>query len=137
MKTKGVVLILACLALLLSRGTRGAQVGALQCLRGGRTIDTTVCLSCHDGSLAYNFKLNAPNSARNGLCGVHSVALSYKSAYARRPAEFVPPGLLNSRVRLINGQVQCLTCHTTSANGTWMALKGPGNRPLCLSCHRK
>jgi hypothetical protein len=139
MKGEGVVLILSCLlaALVASLGSGAAEVGAVRCLRAGRTNNFTVCLSCHDGSLAYNFKLTASPMAQDSTCSEHPVALSYATVYARQPREFVPPGLLDPQVQLINGEVQCLTCHTTTTNGDWVPLHLSGNRPLCLSCHRK
>ena len=139
MNTKSVVLVVACvsLAVLLLLGSRLAQGGALQCLRSRRTTDIHLCLSCHDGSLAFNLQLEVSHAAPNNAAGEHPVAVSYAGAYARRPTEFVPPGLLDSQVQLINGEVQCLTCHTTNEKGNWVPLKPLGNRSLCLSCHRK
>lgn len=115
----------------------GAELGTLPCLRAGRTNSLNTCLSCHDGSLARNLKLTMAVQTGGAPGSEHPVPIAYAEAYARRPREFVPPTALPPEIQLVQGQVQCVTCHTTNAQGQWVPVRGSGGRPLCLSCHRK
>src|SRR5690348_7979074 len=105
MKMRGAALTLPFLVLVvwLALGSTTAPRARLQCLRSSRSTDLAVCLSCHDGSLAVNFKFSVSDSAQSP-CGEHPVPVLYTAAYARRPAEFVPPAALDPQIRLIHGE---------------------------------
>ncbi len=136
MKVKSAAQMIVLLALVVPTlfGPRAAGLGALRCLRSDRSTDLKTCLSCHDGILASNIKLTDTSSSdptRN-----HPVGISYSDAYTRKPDEFVQLSLLDPQLKLVNGEVQCVTCHIGDTNGSWTLVKD-GSGPLCLSCHRK
>lgn len=98
--------------------------------------NSSACLSCHDGTVAGN-AMPLPLSETNfDQHFGHPVQVSYEQAYSRQPRVYVAPGALDSRLQLVDGKVQCVTCHTTSESGTWVKVS-LANRDLCLGCHLK
>ena len=95
------------------------------------------CLSCHDGTAAPDVPVIQSSLLGYDQAGNHPVLISYVQAYMRSPLEFVPPQLLDSRVKLVNGEVQCVSCHEISPVGQWSLVRTEGRGELCLSCHRK
>ncbi len=111
---------------------------------------TRLCLSCHDGALASEV---VGGGADAGLIAAgalinprrdHPVGVAYPltgrlSGRTRR--EFVPIARLQSEgaVRLIDGRVECISCHDPhNALGYDKMLVKPNRRSaLCLSCHKK
>ena len=85
------------------------------------------CLSCHDGSIGSNIGVGH---------GYHPVGTDYADAMYRRPAAVLrispPPELV-----LVNGKVECTTCHDGgSREPSFTAL--PMNRSaLCFACHAR
>ncbi|MBI5385153.1 MAG: hypothetical protein HZA90_10755 [Verrucomicrobia bacterium] len=99
--------------------------------------DSKQCLSCHDGTFASD---QTPLSAGLRVFGRdndHPVMVSYEAAYLRDPGRFVPPSALNPRLRLLDGQMQCGTCHVQARDGTMQLAVTTQRSRLCLSCHRK
>ena len=102
--------------------------------------DSGVCLSCHDGSLAGNSKSYvsvdasryvADGSARLG--DSHPIDVSYMAAYAMQAGAFRHPSE-DPGIRLEDGKVGCISCHTIHGP------RQPGARPgiietACESCH--
>jgi predicted CXXCH cytochrome family protein len=98
--------------------------------------NSSACLSCHDGTVAGN-AMPLPLSETNyDQHFGHPVQVSYEQAYARQPRVYVAPGALDARLQLVDGKVQCVTCHTTSESGIWVKVS-LDNRDLCLGCHLK
>lgn len=109
------------------------------------------CLSCHDGTLAYDAIVNAPGlSAAIGgsstfsstayafvgsdLSNDHPIAISYSTAAA-------DPGINNSS-SLITAQGDVMGCHTchdvhnADGNSSFLRIDNGGSL-LCLNCHNK
>ncbi len=93
------------------------------------------CLSCHDGSIASDVPSGVRLADWSGP-GNHPVMVSYLDAYLRNPSGLVSPQMLDHRVQLEEGKVQCTTCHSVSPQGQWSLVKSNQQSALCLSCHR-
>lgn len=125
------------------------------------TIDMTVaapagvslaCLSCHDGTLAFNALINAggaddigtmpgtagdPGSRNFGvdLSNQHPISITYDNtadtAFVATPAGLPLYGVGSD-------QVECGTCHDPHlADGTKLLRVANTNSDLCLTCHVK
>ncbi len=116
------------------------------------------CLSCHDGvvalnSLLYTGSVGTPtmtfnqltgtanlNDGANGLTNDHPVSFDYGDA-AAADAELVAEGSLPSWA-LIDGKVQCSSCHDVHNYGGTAAMQPFMNdtktgSAICLQCHEK
>jgi predicted CXXCH cytochrome family protein len=114
-----------------------------------------LCLSCHDGTIAVNDLVNAPNSGSvagnffitnaNALMGTdltndHPIGLDYSVSQAG-DTSLVAIGtvLAGGTVRLIgNTQVECASCHDAH-NATDVPFLRASNvgSAICLACHNK
>lgn len=97
------------------------------------------CLACHDGVTAQDLVPLDPwvRQARlNWDKGNHPVMVAYAEAYRRDPSRYVPVSQLDPRIKLVNGTIQCATCHTVSVTERWALAVPNQNDRLCLSCHR-
>ncbi|BDG08783.1 cytochrome c3 family protein [Anaeromyxobacter paludicola] len=97
-----------------------------------RAAGSRTCLSCHDGSLAHA-ALPARAAAGEPLSN-HPVAIDYEAARERdprlRPAAQLPP-----EIRLVEGRLECTTCHdprSTLPASTALPMRGS---QLCFACH--
>ncbi|HLP78018.1 MAG TPA: hypothetical protein VK327_14000 [Candidatus Paceibacterota bacterium] len=99
--------------------------------------DSTACLSCHDGMIATDITPSSPAYDRTDSLHNHPVRISYAQACFRDPSGFILPSMLDKRVKLVDGEVQCVSCHAVSSNGSWTTVKSNARSALCLSCHRK
>ncbi len=134
------------------------------------TLDATVgqpggvsklCLSCHDGTVAIDAFDGKPgtefmddiNPARNlgtDLSDDHPISFTYDTALATADGELFDPatqtvstasetGTIND-VLLINGKVECASCHDVhnkdTADGDFLRITRTGSA-ICLSCHDK
>jgi predicted CXXCH cytochrome family protein len=99
--------------------------------------DSQTCLGCHDGTVAFDRHADLPDAYLLSPNGNHPVLISYNAAYVRNPRSFVEPSRLDPHIALLNGQVQCVSCHTATVQGTWIMVKSNNRSALCLSCHRK
>jgi hypothetical protein len=111
-----------------------------RCLDTGTDASSSTansCLGCHDGAVAPLVLPGAPASDFGNLDANHPVRVSYELAYARNPLKYVQASLLDSRIVLVKGEVQCISCHAASANGGWVLTISNDRSSLCLSCHRK
>lgn len=115
-----------------------------------------MCLSCHDGSMAYDSLINNPGIKNNGMMtgtaavGADGLANDHPISIAYDPSkdpDFAP--VSNGKVGGLplfvkNGekghatQVECSTCHDVHdpANGNFLRMSNAGSR-LCLTCHIK
>jgi predicted CXXCH cytochrome family protein len=107
---------------------------------------STTCLSCHDGSLARNVEhgsghwmTSRRNRVRNGgfLEGSHPVGIDYPrdGEYGSLGSGYVPRSLLDDRIRLHNGQVECKSCHSPYSPIRHQLVMSNVGSALCLSCH--
>ena len=97
------------------------------------------CLQCHDGVLAPN--ITPPTLTPMGTVpagrrtGDHPVGVDYLAAQAFRWAGLRPVGLLPPEIRLVDGRVECSSCHDLSSSGPpRLAVAMAGSR-LCFACH--
>ncbi len=117
------------------------------------------CLQCHDGSNAKDVKIKHADTAMRFTShgsSNHPIGMSYDSYARRSPASYVDPAKLDSRIKLENGQVTCISCHevkqansrnvdvalvnnlnvmTNTCTSTKTLTTGPNQTRLCLSCH--
>ena len=114
---------------------------------------SSLCLSCHDGTVApgqtspygaikMSGAMNSQDVFGTDLQGVHPFNFQLPLQSAPNPL----PGLTSSgttgnpAVKLINGNVQCTTCHEPHAQsidpvaGDFLVMNN-ANSALCLACH--
>ena len=113
-------------------------------------------MQCHDGSKAKSIGIKHADTVMTFTShgsSNHPVGMSY-ARYARKsPASYVPPARLDSRIKLENGQVTCVSCHETKLHETVVAMQseqniavekcsstkslttGSNQTRLCMSCH--
>lgn len=108
--------------------------------------DSTYCLGCHDGVIAPPVGGFLPSTeaalrdfkSRLGSFGGrdHPVGIEYTRVQQARPREFTHPASLPPAVKLVNGRVECTTCHDpTSSLRAMLVMDNRGSR-LCLTCHQ-
>ena len=134
---------------------------------------SSMCLSCHDGSIAIDSFVNGgpaqprmmalgdvyfpgspfgeggPNIGENftgnanvnNLTNDHPVSFVYDDALANADGQLRPPALLPGAVKLIQGRLECSTCHdvhnAVSVPGTKLLRLPLVGSQLCLTCHTK
>ncbi|SRR5581483_788897 len=105
---------------------------------------TAACVSCHQRHENHLTGMGRP--ARN-----HPVGINYDSIARLQPHSYRPAAQLPADIRLVNGQVSCVSCHrpkdesvaplAANASAPCTASKeltrGPRDRELCLACHIK
>jgi predicted CXXCH cytochrome family protein len=99
--------------------------------------DSKACLACHDGIVASAVFPEGAGLRGLGRMGNHPIYVSYTQAYLRKPEEYVAPSLLNPKVKLVDGQIECTTCHALNSREPAMLVVSDYRSALCLSCHRK
>ncbi|MCW9025656.1 MAG: hypothetical protein OQK73_13360 [Gammaproteobacteria bacterium] len=122
------------------------------------------CMQCHDGSNAKAVALKGANAplqyGRHGNAN-HPVGLQYASSAYEQPASYVAPSKLDTRIKLENGSVTCVSCHETktgreeflhtqekhsssqsvssnqneACSSTGLLTVGKSQTGLCMSCH--
>ena len=97
--------------------------------------DSRLCLSCHDGVIASDRMPKDRSLLTMGQID-HPVEISYVAAYLNNREELLPPSLVDRRLRLVNGKVECITCHVASPERSYLAMQN-GRDQLCTSCHVK
>jgi predicted CXXCH cytochrome family protein len=98
--------------------------------------DAHSCLECHDGTLAFDMHVAAPEFSSGYQSGEHPIMVSYNEVYSRKPQQYILPAMLDPRIELVNGKVQCVSCHASGGAGRWTLVKSNNGSALCLSCHR-
>jgi len=118
--------------------------------------DSTLCLSCHDGTVApgtlqpwgqvpMTGSMNATDVLGTNLQSVHP--FSFVLPLKANPADLVasltanPPSTADTTgaVNLINGNVECTSCHNPhiqniDPNSSFLVINN-SNSALCLACH--
>ena len=114
------------------------------------------CMQCHDGSNGKNIGVKHADTAMtfssHGSSN-HPVGMSYDTYVRKSPASYVAPARLDSRIKLENGQVTCVSCHETKSHkaeivalneqknvvescaSTKTLTTGSSRTQLCMSCH--
>lgn len=124
-----------------------------------RDSESARCMQCHNGSKGKAVGLKHADSAMtftNHGSSNHPVGMSYASYARKDPASYIDPVSLDSRVKLENGKVTCISCHETkksnshstgvtlvdnasAATNTCASTKalttGPSQTRLCMTCH--
>jgi predicted CXXCH cytochrome family protein len=127
---------------------------------GGATIGTagvtSLCMSCHDGTVSVANVVKAPRDGSAGnlapanvipvastayvgtdLTDDHPVNFTYADSISGGDGE-LNPGAGLAIAQLFNGQVQCASCHDVHDNTFTPFLIGDNtNSALCLDCHAK
>ena len=125
------------------------------------TGTSKLCLSCHDGTVAYDNSaggttMSGPSAVGSGTLGLsddHPISFDYNAALVSADGALHPvtrtvtigsgtdtkTGSIND-VMLIAGQVQCATCHDVhnkfTDGGSLLRISNSGSN-LCLTCHNK
>lgn len=99
-------------------------------------VTTSICLSCHDGSVAKAVPHTLPGQRDPAIepgGANHPVGVDYQSAVMSRPAQY-HDAAARPEISLEGGKVGCTSCHQGHArNGR---VEGPGLRTnVCMSCH--
>lgn len=115
-----------------------------------------VCLSCHDGSMAYDSLINNPGIVNktvmtgrmaigaDGLANDHPISIEYDPS---KDPDFAPvtnghvgglPLFVKSGARGEATQVECSTCHDVHdpSMGNFLRMSNARSQ-LCLTCHLK
>lgn len=100
-------------------------------------LDSAACLACHDGVIARGMMQTHRGAMLRTQPGSHPVQVSYTRAHQQNPRAFVTPAALDSRLQLVDGKVECMTCHVVSARQEWVSVALLGRRDICLGCHQK
>lgn len=118
------------------------------------------CLQCHDGSRAAHVTVRAggsPMPIRGAQTLNHPVGMMYDRSVAKDPHGYKARAMLHPNIRLVEGQVTCVSCHQTRSNlavaasatahpdtrgtetctATQQLTMGRHDRDLCLACHIK
>jgi len=130
----------------------------------GLDQSSKACIQCHNGNEASHVVVKSSSSQMqymsSGIQANHPVGMNYDRFVSQDPRRYRPRASLNSAIKLVNGQVGCLSCHIektqqnlSDANGAALhtasqqtdgremcssttkltVAKGSGN--LCMSCH--
>ncbi len=112
------------------------------------SMGTTMCLRCHDGTVARDTIATAPrdrfvNKLSPALFGTghgtsdHPVGIDYPAFdLDYRPA---PAVIASGTVSLPAGKVECISCHDphSMSQEKFMLVRNNTRSALCLTCHRK
>lgn len=105
-------------------------------------VDSSKCLSCHDGSVAPLVHASIPSASFETLSapagqaqGSHPVEVDYFAASARRPALFKAVGALPQGLVLSDGKVTCGTCHDIRSGREHYVAVSMDHSAMCTSCH--
>jgi len=125
-------------------------------------LDTSAraCLQCHDGSRATHVSARSaggPLEVRGSQTLNHPIGMVYDQSAMKDPQGYKSRTALHPNVRLVDGQVSCVSCHQTRTDltvaaagdvqleltnaSTCTATKeltvGRRDRELCMACHNK
>jgi predicted CXXCH cytochrome family protein len=97
------------------------------------------CLTCHDGATATSItncvgvNCNLPKGSPGNS---HPVEKPYPPAGMEDA--FVPANQVTAAgIRLVNGQVSCISCHDLKNPGAQHLIINNDKSTLCLGCHKK
>lgn len=100
--------------------------------RAPRSVTSSrACLTCHDGTLAHAAQ---PGQRVGGELANHPVDVDYEQARTRdhylRPSAQLP-----REMPLVNGKVECTTCHDGRSNEPMRTALPMARSRLCFACH--
>lgn len=100
--------------------------------------ESRTCLSCHDGGVAGGASYHSEPLRRMAAQGVgeHPVGIVYNDRRPSNPeTKLRPASSLPHAVRLVDGTVSCVTCHSVYSREPKLLTKSNRGSELCLSCH--
>ncbi|MCR4295391.1 MAG: hypothetical protein NUW21_07635 [Elusimicrobia bacterium] len=97
-------------------------------------VQTGLCMSCHDGTIAPTITAHMTSSGGADLGANHPVGIDYLSAARNDPASFIDPAS-NPRIVLEDGKVACISCHAAHDIGSISG--GSVRQEVCVECHRR
>lgn len=118
---------------------------------------TQGCLQCHDGSRASHVSVRdagTPMPIRGSQTLNHPVGMAYDHSVSKDPYGYRSRATLHPNIRLVDGQVTCISCHQikagvqhasahphrgrdTACTATTELTVGQRDKDLCLACHIK
>ena len=124
----------------------------MKAVAGQPVGSSLLCLSCHDGTIALGSVLNrasiitfatgltmpvGPTNLTTDLRNDHPISFVYDANLATADPNVKNPSTLPSKIKLENGLLQCMSCHSPHSS-TFPALLVQSNQfsALCLSCHQ-
>ena len=101
--------------------------------------DSRLCLSCHDGIIARGVGGMSQN-VTGLISDSHPVGMVYRTnpihaGKIDRSISFTATSQLDARIRLVEGQVACASCHSPYAAEPGRLVMSNLRSNLCLSCH--
>ncbi len=92
-----------------------------------RPVTSQTCMDCHQGTggpdIGHGHSYNVPYTNKfAGLTGIRHMGLKAKSQ-------------LDPRIRLFDGKVQCLSCHSPFSDHSKMLVMDNRSQQLCRACH--
>ncbi len=95
------------------------------------------CMSCHNGVIASSGgdEVSVVWNHTTGIGLSHPIGVNYELVYQKDPERYYPPSALPPEIRLINGKVECLTCHDHYSKIRGKLVMSNRKSRLCLSCH--
>jgi hypothetical protein len=104
-------------------------------------VGSAECVVCHQDSITVNEPLQV---CHQGDCD-HLSGSTYAS-FSSKNRGLVPPERLDPAIKLVDGKIGCLSCHTpyiaadheivAAANDPMLSVENTGSG-LCAACHRK
>ncbi len=95
------------------------------------TTTSHACVACHDGSVGPDIGFQMRAGGGGGMS--HPVTVEYGVAAARSPAQYAPASALPREVPLVNGRVECTSCHDGASAAPKHVVEVA---QLCNACHR-
>lgn len=97
-------------------------------LSTGLDKSSKACIQCHDGNEASHIVVKSAGSQRqylsSGIQSNHPVGMTYDVSVSQDPRRYRPRASLNSAIKLVNGQVGCLSCHVEKTQKTLSGVNG-------------
>ena len=102
-------------------------------LKADSEASLEICVSCHDGSVSNNVPFCSAKCAFNTP---HAVLKNYPPVGERK--KYAPTSVILSKgIRLVNGQITCISCHDLNNPAKYHLVVENQNSRLCLICHIK
>ncbi|NOZ13651.1 MAG: cytochrome c3 family protein [Acidobacteria bacterium] len=94
------------------------------------------CLACHDGTISRNVETGGASWEHAGGIGLsHPIGVYYADAWRKDRKRYHPEASLPKALRLVNGKIECVTCHDHYSKRKGLLVMDNSGSRLCLSCH--
>jgi predicted CXXCH cytochrome family protein len=128
--------LLIAAVLIATAAPAAAKPRCLGAADGKAAQSSRTCLTCHDGAIAATVTNHLAGAAGAQIGAGHPVGVSYSIAFLRKPSRLQHPAMLDKRINLVDGKVQCVSCHDLSSTSKAMLVMPNRSSALCSSCHR-